>query len=255
MPADAMPAVPRTLSHRRRWAGVLAAAATAHALSAAPAELAQALQRFRPDSPPGWSYTQTTSAEGRSTVEHSDATKPGFDRWTLVGKDGRAPTPAEIRDYQEARSRRSRGGTAPKLVDQLDLATAEPATRDTTRATFRCRLKPAESGDRVAAFLRATVVVHLASGTVESIELRSTGPFRPTFGVKITEMLTRLTYSPPAGDRPSLPQRVETVVRGTAFWFKSLDAEMTVVFSDYTRATPPRPRGPPAAVTSPPPSP
>ena len=201
-----------------------------------PAELAAALQVFRSDAPRGWSFTQTTSAEGKSTVERSDATRPEFARWSLLQKDGRPPTPDETREYQAGRSRRSRGGTAPKLIEQLDLPGVERVSHDDTRATFRCRLRPAEDGDQTATFLRATVVVHKPSHTIESVELRSTEPFRPTLGVKIAELSTLMTYSLPSGETPSLPQRVETRVRGTAFWVKSLDADLVVVFSDYTRA-------------------
>jgi hypothetical protein len=79
-------------------------------------------------------------------------------------------------------------------------------------------------------------VLHKPTGTIESFELANTGPFAPTFGVKIAEMRTLMTYSQPNGDTPSLPQTVLTRVRGTAFWVKSLDAEMTVTFSDYAKA-------------------
>lgn len=198
-----------------------------------PAELAAALQQFRSDVPRGWSFTQTTSAEGKSTVERSDATRPEFERWTLLQKDGRPPTPDETRAYAVGRSRRSRGGTAPKLAEQLDLSEIERVADDNQRAMFRCRLKPAENGDQTATYLRAIVVVHKPTHTIESIELRSTGPFSPTFGVKITELSTLMTYSLPSAEIPSLPQKVATSVRGTAFWFKSLDAGLLVVFSDY----------------------
>ena len=236
MPIDSAAAL-RSLPARRFLRAILLFAALGPpAAAGAPAALEAALKNFRADAPRGWSYHQTTAAEGKSTVERHDAAKPEFDRWTLQLKDGRAPTPDETREYFEARSRRSRGGTAPRLVEQLDLATAETLSHDDGRTTFRCRLKPGESGDHIAEFLRATVVVHDATATIEILELSSTGPFRPTFGVKILEMTTRLTYSLPAGDAPSLPQKVATRVRGTAFWLKSLDAEMTVIFSDYTRA-------------------
>ncbi len=49
-------------------------------------------------------------------------------------------------------------------------------------------------------------------------------------------MNTVMTYHLPAGDRPSLPQKVSTRVRGRAFLFKSLDADMAVTFSDYAWA-------------------
>ncbi|MBL9201939.1 MAG: hypothetical protein JNL39_15620 [Opitutaceae bacterium] len=207
------------------------------ALAAVPPELEAALKNFRSDPPPGWSYTQTTTGEGRSTVERCDAAKPDYARWSLVQKDGRAPTAAELADYAEGRSRRSRAGTAPRITEQLLLETLETIDESPERATYRCRLRRGENRDNTAEHLRATLVLHRASGAIESITLASTGPFRPGFGVSIAEMKTEMTYALPAGTgAPSLPQRVVSRVRGTAFWFKSLDAEMSVVFSEYERA-------------------
>jgi hypothetical protein len=208
-------------------------AGSAHA--ALPPELADALKNFRADAPRGWSFTQKTEAEGKSTVEHSNAARVEFDRWSLVQKDGRAPTVAELRDYADARSQRSRGGTAPKLVEQFDPESMEVVTDGPERAAYRFRLRPGESRDQTAAFLRATVTLHKPTHTIESILLQNTAPFSPTLGVKIAELKTLLAYSLPAGDVPSLPQKVETEVRGRAFWFKSLDAHMVVTFSDYVR--------------------
>ena len=206
------------------------------AIAAVPPELTEALQHFRAEPPPGWSFSLTTVGEGKSMVERCDAAKAEFDRWSLMQKDGRPPTPDEAREYAESRSRRSRGGTAPNVIEQLDLATLETIAGTAERTTFRARLKPGDAGDNVAGFLRATIVLHKPSRTIESLELMSTGEFSPTFVVKIAEMTTRLTYRPPASDRPSLPDKVETRVRGRAFLFKSLDADLTVTFSDYVWA-------------------
>lgn len=208
----------------------------AAALAAVPPELARALETFRADPPRGWSFHQTTSAEGKSTVEHCDAAKPEFDRWSLVQKDGRTPTAAELREYGEARSRRSRTGTAPNLSDQFLLEALEVVSDTPERATYRCPLRRGESRDNTAAFLRATLVLHKPTRTIESIELANTEPFSPTFGVKIGELRTVMSYALPQGDTPSLPQKVTTRVRGRAFLFKSLDADMTVTFSDYAKA-------------------
>jgi hypothetical protein len=206
------------------------------AFAAVPAELEAALKEFRAEPPPGWSYTLTSEGDGQSMVEHCDAAKPEFDRWTLVQKNGKPPTADEARDYRELRTRRSRGGTAPRLVDQLDLATLETAGSDGEHATFRCRLRPGDGGDNVAGFLRATISVNRSTHAIETIELASTGEFSPSVVVKIAEMNTRLTYHRPADGRPALPRQVFTRVRGRAFLFKSLDAEMTVTFSDYVWA-------------------
>jgi hypothetical protein len=211
-------------------------AVAASACATVPPALTTALETFRSDPPKGWSYTQTTAATGESMVERHDANRIEFERWSLVRKNDRNPTAEELKDYGEARSRRSRTGTAPKLVDQLRLETVETVADAAERTTYRCRLRPGEARDKTAEFLRATLVLNKTTGTIESVELSSVEAFSPTLGVKIQELHTLMTYSLPAGETPSLPQRVLTRVRGTAFWFKSLDAEMTVTYSDYAKA-------------------
>jgi hypothetical protein len=199
--------------------------------------LDEALKTFRTEGPKGWSFTQTTRGEDHSRVERYDAAQPEFDRWTLLQQDDRAPTPEEAQDYREKLSRRSRGGTAPRLTDQLDLTTLALVSEQGDRATLSARLKPGESGDRTAKYLVARIGLHKPSRTIETFELAAEAPFSPTLGVKISAMKTTLTYSLPDGDRPSLLQSSTTHLRGRAFFFKSLDADMTVTFTDYERAT------------------
>lgn len=206
------------------------------ACAAVPADLAAALKAFRTDAPRGWSFTQTTTAEGRSRVEHYDAAKPEFDRWTLLKENDRVPGADEQTDYKQKLTRRSRNGTAPVLTDQIDTTAPEVVSDTPERATYRCRLKPGESGDKTAQFLRVTLVVHKPTHTIESLEISSTGEFSPTFGVKIAEMKTVMTYSLPAGDTPSLPQGITTRLRGRAFLVKSLDADMSVTYVSYAYA-------------------
>lgn len=201
--------------------------------AALPPPLEEALKTFRADPPKGWSFTQTTAAEGKSTVERYDATRPDFDRWALLRKDGQAPTATALKEYHDTRSLRSRTGTAPKLVEQLDYSEVETVGETAERVTYRCRVRPGESRDRTAQFLRASLTVHKATRTLETIELNNTEPFSPTIGVKIASLRTRLTYTLPAGESPALPHLVETKVVGTAFWFKTLDADLTVTFSEF----------------------
>ncbi|MFZ9747323.1 MAG: hypothetical protein ACO3G4_11900 [Opitutaceae bacterium] len=196
-------------------------------------DLAAALRGFRSEVPPDWSYVQTTSDGQRSLEERHDATRPDFARWILLRRDGRAPTSAELAEYRDARSRRSRGGTAPRLAEQIDPAAATVLAEANDRTTYRCRLRPAEAGDRTADFLHATVVVHRPSRTIAAITLENDAAFNPALGIHITKLRTRLTFSLPAGERPSLPQTVETSIRGNAYWFKSLDADLQVTFSAY----------------------
>jgi hypothetical protein len=206
------------------------------ACAAVPADLAAALATFRTDAPRGWSFTQTTAGEGHSRLERFDAARPEFDRWTLLRRDGTVPTDDEQLDYRQKLVRRSSNRTAPLITEQLDLRAPETLTDTPERATYRCRLKPGEAGDKTAAFLRVTLVVHKPTHTVESLEISNEGEFKPTWGVTIAAMKTAMTYSLPDGPTPSLPQTVTTHLRGRAFYFKSLDAAMTVAYSDYVKA-------------------
>lgn len=219
----------------RRLGLILLLVATAPAAPAtADPDLAAALRAFRAEVPRDWSYLQTTTGDGRSLEERHDATRPDFARWSLRRKDGREPSPAEIAAYGETRSRRSRGGTAPRLAEQIDAAGARRVDETAGRATFRCRLRPAEAGDHTADFLHATVVVHRPTRTIEAVTLENETPFSPAFGIRITRLRTHLTFSLPVPGRPSLPLAVETMIRGRAFWVKSLDADLRVAFTDYT---------------------
>jgi hypothetical protein len=212
------------------------------AIAAVPTEVEKALQEFRAEGPKGWSFTQTTSAEGRQRIEHYDARQPEFRRWTLISDGGHAPSPRELQEYQQKFTRLSRGGTGPKLSQQIDLATLTPLTETAEQTTFTARLKAGEDGDRTAEFLRAVFVWDKSTTAIESFTIESTGEFSPTLGVKIAEMRTTMYYSRPSTDRPSLLQNVTTRLRGRAFFFKSLDAEMTVVYTDYQSiAAPHRP--------------
>ena len=203
---------------------------------AARAVVETAFKSFRTEGPKGWSFVQTTSGDGHSRVERYDAFQPEFNRWTLLKENDRPPTEEELTDYKEKLSRRSRGGTAPQLTEQLDLSTLEVVTQTADRLTCRSKLKPGEKGDATAAHLRATVVIHTPTHTIESFELSADQPFSPTWFVNISEMRTTLRYSLPEGTRPSLLQESTTHLRGRAFYLKSLDADMTVTFTEYERA-------------------
>lgn len=205
-------------------------------LPASAAALKEVLATFRTEGPKGWSFTQTTEGAGHRRVERFDAAQPEFLRWTLLQEDHRAPTPDEARDYREKLSRRSRGGTGPQFASQLDVTTMEFIAATDDRATYRLRVQPGEAGDATAQFLRATIVFHEPTRTIESLEIASIGSFSPAFGVKIAAMSTTLRYSLPTAERPSLLQQSVTHLRGRAFWLKSLDADLTVTFSDYEKA-------------------
>lgn len=201
-----------------------------------PAELADALKGFHAEGPKGWGFTQTTVAGDRSRIERFEPLGKHSLQWTLVKQDGRAPTADEIQKYNEIKTRRSTNDTPPNVKDQIAPDTCEVLSETPERGVYRFQLKPGDSDDHSAAFMRATFTLHRPTATVEKIELASTGPFSPVMMVKVQEARTVMTYSLPSGETPAFLKEVTVSIRGRAMWFRSLDQDMTVRYSDYVYA-------------------
>jgi hypothetical protein len=64
-----------------------------------------------------------------------------------------------------------------------------------------------------------------------------------------------MLYSLPTAERPALLQKITVHIRGSAMWFKSLDEDMIVTYSEHVFAgkkptavaTPPAPENPAGA--------
>lgn len=201
-----------------------------------PAELAAALKEFRAEGPKGWSFVQTTAGENKSLVERFDPLGKNFVQWTLLKKDGVPPTADEVEKYNQRKASRSSNETAPNVKDQLAPDSCEIVSENAERGIYRFSLVPADKNDTAAAHMRATFTLHRPTGTIERVELASIGPFSPVFFVDIKEAATVMNYSLPTDGRPSLLQEVRMKVRGRAMWVRSLDQDLSVVYSDYVYA-------------------
>ncbi len=201
-----------------------------------PPELEAALKDFRAEGAKGWAFTQTTVADARSRVERFNPLGRNFMPWTLVQQDGRPPTEAEVRTYNDHKTRRSSHETAPNVKDQIAPGTCEVIEETPERGVYRFQLKPGDEDDHSAKFMRVTFTLHRPTATIEKVELASTGPFSPVLMVKIKDARTVMTYFLPDEDRPALLKEVAVSIRGTAMWFKSLDQDMIVTYSDYEYA-------------------
>jgi hypothetical protein len=208
-------------------------AATLTRAGTIPPELEKALASFESEGTKGWAFTQTTSSAEKSQVERFDPAKPSYSRWTLLQKNGQPPTEDQLREYNQMTSRRSLGQTAPNVKNQIQPDTCEPLGVEDGRARFRFQLKPGGDDDKSAEHMRVVFYLHQASGVIERVELASIHPFSPMFAVKIEEARTEIIYTIPDGERPTLLKEINVRVRGRAMYFKSLDEDMRVAYSDY----------------------
>lgn len=201
--------------------------------AALPTEVETVLKSFRAEGAKGWSFVQTTTSRSKNLVERYDPLKPEGTRWTLLQVNGKPPTESETRDYQQKQTRRSGNDTAPDVVKQLDLNSAERLSDDAEHSVYRFHLNAGGTDDTSAKYMRASFTFHKPTASVQRVELVNTEPFSPMMTVTIQEAQTAIDYSLPTGDRPALLERITVRVRGRAMWVKSLDEDMTVVYSDY----------------------
>jgi hypothetical protein len=199
-------------------------------------ELREALDSFRTEGPKGWAFTQSTASAEKSRVEKFDPLQDFFLKWTLVAENGVPPTVSELNTYRQEHSRRSGGNTAPNVKEQMDYDSAELVSDDGTESAWFFRLKPGADDDSSAEHMAVKLWFHQPTNTISRIELHSLEPFSPVLAVKIELARTVIEYSIPTAETPSLLQSISVKVRGRAFYFKSLDSDLTVSYSDYRYA-------------------
>lgn len=203
-------------------------------IMAQPSEaLLVALEGFRTDGPKGWAYTQTSHSADRSRVESFNPLAASHLRWNLLTENGAAPSAETVESYRQQQTRRTGGQTAPNVKEQLILESAELLEQVDDREKWQFDLRPGADDDSSAEHMRSTITLHVPSQTIEQIELASFESFSPVLGVTVDSARTSISYSLPHGDTPSLLQEIKVSVRGRAFYFKSLDSDMTVSYSDY----------------------
>ena len=196
----------------------------------------QALEQFRTEGPKGWAFTQSTSSPDRSRVESFDPLQPYHLKWTLIAENNRPPEPSELEKYRQQQMQRNGAGSAPNVKEQMDYDTAELIAEDEAFSTWVFDLKASETDDSSAEHMAVRLRFHKPSQTITQVQLHSTEPFSPVLGVKIQSAQTTIDYSLPDHDRPSLLQNIAVQVRGRAFFFKSLDSDLVVKYSDYRYA-------------------
>lgn len=216
--------------------GVLFAVAAAAA--AVPDYVREALGKFSPEVPAGWAYTLTTvrNADARTTVRF-DPTQPPAGQWTLVELNGRAPTAREIAQY--ARSRTGGGNSAaPSGTFQrgdIDPASITLLREDADRGEFSCGFRAEATGaDKMLGHLQLRLTVNKRQPHVEGFILELKEPYSPVLGVKMRELLVRMSFTPPAADRPSLPAVNSSHFVGRIF-FIGMEENLTLTYSDLVR--------------------
>lgn len=205
-----------------------------------PAFFGDALAQFTSDAPRGWAYTLTTTRGDETSVERYDPSRPKGGQWTLLQRNGRAATADEIERYLRYKAS-STPPTARATFEKgdLDRGTFKLLRDDATTAEYRGRFRE-DLKEPLLAHLVLDLKFAKHPAAVQSFTLRLNAPFTPALGVKMTELEVSMDFSPPTAERPSLPRESRSRFRGRLFFFKSIEEDLRIAYSDYARVVPVR---------------
>jgi len=185
----------------------------------------------------GWAYTETTDTNGVITIERFDPSLPENRQWTLIEKDGRAPSSEDLAAYADDRTGEGGNHEGDDLREMVDPEGLELIEETSTYAVYRFRPQADDEDEDDAKIMkhvtgRLKIVKSLPY--VESLEIRNSKPFSAALLVKMKEFLTRLTYRPIDDQGHVFPHTVEVKIRGRVLVFKKLREDVSVTYSDYT---------------------
>ncbi len=196
-----------------------------------------------------WAYTRTTVNDGLKTIEKHDPALPRGERWQLLLKEDKPPTPKELAKYAaDQRRRGSRGGERP-FRGAIDSSSLTILSNDAAR--IYCEFQP-RAGDeeerQLMSKIRGLLVVRRDPAHVEQVDVANTGTIGKTGVFSIREFKLNIAFAPQAGREEPLPKTVATRLRGRALIIKSLNMDSSVSYSDFvwkptTNAPAAQPRG------------
>ncbi|MDH3304682.1 MAG: hypothetical protein OEM50_07335 [Gammaproteobacteria bacterium] len=172
-----------------------------------------------------WAYTETRIDSEHVWVARSDPRRSSGERWQLISVDDREPTENEIKKFRKerARERLEEGDNQVNaLVDPESIRVLEE-----TDEYWLFGFVPDDEED-IMDSVDATIRVNKAHGHLEYIDLRNHSTIKPAFGVKISKLITRLTFGRTTDGGPVVPISTQVEAKGRAFLVVAFD-ELEVV--------------------------
>lgn len=185
-----------------------------------------------------WAYTETNIESEEHTVGRYDPRLPMGERWQLLSFNDRQPTVQEIADYAEEKKDDNGSSSANNGDGDHDVSDiAEPDSLRLVEETddyWLYSFTPVEDDEEeFMKHVDATMKIIKDGPYIEYIDMHSSKPFKPQFGVKVKEFVTRLQFGRASAGGPVVPLSIDIRVKARAFLAISVDETMSVSFSDY----------------------
>ena len=187
-----------------------------------------------------WAYTETRVTRERVYVGRYDPRRPHGERWQLVSVNDRDPTAEEVDEYLEDKSDDDSNDSEERLetmVEADSIRLIEETAAQPLRRLLHALLgfDPQEDESFMDA-IDATIRIDKRLGHLEYVDIRNHKTIRPAFGVRISKLVTRLTFGPAEPGGPVVPQSTQVEVKGRAYLLVGFDEEELTHYSDFEYA-------------------
>ena len=193
--------------------------------------LQQAFARFDDNYQEEWAFTEERIFKEVTSRGRYDPRSE--DRWSLLTVDGRTPTEKEISTYREDKSKEANGRGAGKNSPEAMMNPESLSLIEETENYWLFDFLPAGDNQKFMEYLNGEMMINKSSTTIQFIDIRSTDSFKPRFGVRVKEFLTRLEFTTVNEDGPVVPQSMRFRIKAKAFGVMDVDERVSVVYSDY----------------------
>ena len=176
-----------------------------------------------------WAYTETRVDAEHVWVGRSDPRRPSRERWRLLSVDNREPTEAEIKNYRNDKAHEHSDDGEHSVT-----AIVEPGSIQLVEETNEYWLfgfNPDQ--EDIMDSVDATIRISKADGHLEYIDLRNHETIKPAFGVRISKLITRLTFALAANGGPVVPVSTQVEVTGRAYLIVSFDEQEVTRNDDF----------------------
>lgn len=180
-----------------------------------------------------WAYTETRVDNEHVWVGRFDPRKGSSERWQLITVDGREPTADEIEEYRKEKTHdhSDNGNNGDNEVNAIVEPDSVRLIEETTEY-WLLGFNP-DDKEKIMDSVDATIRINKASEHLEYIDLRNHSPIKPAVGVKISKLITRLTFGPAIDDGPIVPLSTQVEAKGRAYLFVSFDEKELYRNSDF----------------------
>jgi hypothetical protein len=177
-----------------------------------------------------WRYHQTTSAEDMLRVESFDARLNEGSQWQLMSENGQEPDAVRLAEYAQdkADTKPKEGQKTLSFSELVKLESLRFVSEDETQLIYKFVPQIDElDNDGLNGELR----LNKQSKQLDVIKIINSKDLSPAFSVSLTQFELTMNFAAVTG--LVMPAKITTKVKGSVAFFKSIDSEEVVSYSDY----------------------